>query len=313
MRDMRTLALAVLLIPSLVRASEFTTLLDKTRVETDANAKIAAFEKAIAAWKKSDGSEALGKAHVQLGTLHFGLNRYYDAIGHAGKAVDAAPNDSIAWNLRGLAYMKLHRYDPAVADLEKASQLSPQDVTIKSNLCAAAVRARTPERAAAACDAAEHTGQLLPMTNYAYYLIETGKAKEALEACAAADKAGRKMRLTAGSFEGAVEACRGAAYAKLGQHKKAIKEFDAVLKRDPRSPDALWRRGDAHAQAGDAKKARADYDRALELDRDFIEAYESRAKLAEKAGKKDEALRDYSEACKRVWPSACEAEKKLKG
>lgn len=310
---MRSLALVLLLLPAAARASEFTTLLEKARAQPEPNAKLAAYQNAIGAWNaKSDRPEDLGKAHLQLGTVHFGLKRYNDAIGHAGKAVAALPKDSIAWNLRGLAYLKIHRYDAAVADLEQAAQLAPQDVTIKSNLCAAAVRARMPERGAAACDAAEHTDQLVPMTNHAYYLMETGKAKEALAACGAAEKSGRKMRLTSGSYEGAIEACRGAAYAKLGEHKKAIKQFNAVLKRDPASADALWRRGEAHAGAGQAEKARADFDRALDLDGDFVEVFESRARLNEKTGKRDEALRDYGEACKRVWPSACEAEKRLK-
>ena len=54
------------------------------------------------------------------------LNKYDEAIRAFDKAIEINPNDSDAWNEKGIALGKL-KYDEAIKAYDKAIEINPQD------------------------------------------------------------------------------------------------------------------------------------------------------------------------------------------
>jgi tetratricopeptide (TPR) repeat protein len=59
---------------------------------------------------------------------------------------------------------------------------------------------------------------------------------------------------------------RGAAYEKLGEHDRAIKDLDRALALDPNFALAYYVRGLAYGSLGEYDRASRDLNRAVELD-----------------------------------------------
>jgi tetratricopeptide (TPR) repeat protein len=92
---------------------------------------------------------------------------------------------------------------------------------------------------------------------------------------------------------------RGTAFDNKGDHTHAIADFDAALKLDPKSADALTGRCAARAEAGtDLPQAVADCDQSLALRDKDAGTLNSRAFAYLRLGKLDEALADYNAALK---------------
>jgi tetratricopeptide (TPR) repeat protein len=66
---------------------------------------------------------------------------------------------------------------------------------------------------------------------------------------------------------------RGVTYYARGEHRKAIMDYDTILRRRPRYADAYYNRGDAYRALGDVKRAIEDYTRAVELKPGFVNAH----------------------------------------
>ena len=70
---------------------------------------------------------------------------------------------------------------------------------------------------------------------------------------------------------------RGQAWAEKGDSDKAIADLNEAIKRVPDDYEAFFRRGCVYAAKGDLDKAIADYDAAIKLDPVFAEAHFNRA------------------------------------
>ena len=60
---------------------------------------------------------------------------------------------------------------------------------------------------------------------------------------------------------------RASAYEKMGQHAKAIADYDEVLKLEPETTAAYQRRGIEHFRIGEFKAVIADFDKVIESNR----------------------------------------------
>ena len=89
---------------------------------------------------------------------------------------------------------------------------------------------------------------------------------------------------------------RGAAYARKGDHTRAIAEYDEAIRQDPKFSRAYWSRGNSYEFKGDYDKAIADYDEAVRLDPKWANAYYDRGVVYAVKGDLERAVADYSEA-----------------
>ena len=69
---------------------------------------------------------------------------------------------------------------------------------------------------------------------------------------------------------------RGNAYSYIGEHAKAIADYNTAIELKPEYPKAYYRRGVAYAKNAEYTKAIADYNEVIQHDPEHAEAYRSR-------------------------------------
>jgi tetratricopeptide (TPR) repeat protein len=89
---------------------------------------------------------------------------------------------------------------------------------------------------------------------------------------------------------------RGAAYADLGQHQWAIRDYDQAIRLDPKDAAAYYNRGNAYADLGQHERAIQDFDQAIQLDPKLAMAYSNRGAAYAALGQHQRAIQDYDQA-----------------
>jgi tetratricopeptide (TPR) repeat protein len=89
---------------------------------------------------------------------------------------------------------------------------------------------------------------------------------------------------------------RGVAYSKLGQHQRAIRDFDEAIRRGSWNAQALNNRGTAYRGLGQQQRAVEDYDESIRLDPWNGEAYANRAQAHAFLGQDGESQQDLERA-----------------
>jgi tetratricopeptide (TPR) repeat protein len=89
---------------------------------------------------------------------------------------------------------------------------------------------------------------------------------------------------------------RGLAYVNLGEYRRAIKDYDEALRRDPFYANAYQGRGLAYVNLGEYRRAIEDYDQALRLDPNNAGAYYRRGYAYGKLDKHRRAIWDLDQS-----------------
>lgn len=106
------------------------------------------------------------------------------------------------------------------------------------------------------CGAAEDDGDTEALLRRATSAFQTGDADQALSL------AGRAIANAAGDYRGYF--VRARLHAELGNHAKAVEDFDAALRANPAEGSIYHHRGVEHFKLGDMEASIADFDRYLE-------------------------------------------------
>jgi lipoprotein NlpI len=171
---------------------------------------------------KTETGGRLAGAHCNRG---FGLTeqRQLDAaLADLNEAIRLDPNNSVVYGNRGVAYHNLGQSERALADFDEAIRLAPNNPFA-------------------------HMG-------------------------------------------------RGSVYRARGNNARAIADYGATIRLDPKFLLAYVARGDAYRARGDKDHAIADYGEAIRLDPKFADAYYSRGLAYLYGGAPDKALADASKA-----------------
>ena len=97
---------------------------------------------------------------------------------------------------------------------------------------------------------------------------------------------------------------RAVAYARSGQTKLAIDDFNRAVQLFPEHPATYHNRGNLLLALGLPKEAIRDFDRAILLAPGYAAAFANRAGAHDRLGLHDEALRDYTQAVELMPQSA---------
>jgi tetratricopeptide (TPR) repeat protein len=89
---------------------------------------------------------------------------------------------------------------------------------------------------------------------------------------------------------------RASAYIRLREYNQAIDDYGHSLHIEPTNPQAYFMRGISHYQLGEHTEAIVDYGRALGLDPEFSPVYNERAWALYLLGRNTEALEDTERA-----------------
>lgn len=161
-------------------------------------------------------------------------NKHYDgAIEDFSRAIEKAPDDVNAYNLRARAYTRQKRYQLAFKDYEKAIELNPDYAETYLN------RGTT----------------YYDKKDYDYAIENFDKAIE------------KKSEYGDAYYR------RGYTYYTLSQHDAAVNDFTDAIQFMPNSPYAYYYRGLAKYHSDSEEDAITDFAEAIRLKSDYVKAY----------------------------------------
>ena len=186
----------------------------------------------------------------------YNKRKYEEAIKNYNKSIDLDPNNSYAYNNRGLTKNNLEQYFDAVKDYDKAIELEPNNSVIYYNRGLAKTHLWQYE------EAIEDYNKAIELdhnNSTAYYN-------------------------------------RGLVKSYLGQYKEAIEDYNKTIELDPNNSHAYNNRGNAKDDLGRYKEAIKDYDKAIELNPNDRAAYHNRGLVKNYLRQYEEAMKDYDKA-----------------
>ncbi len=89
---------------------------------------------------------------------------------------------------------------------------------------------------------------------------------------------------------------RGNSYGDLGQHERAIEDYDKAIEINPEYAAAYYNRGNSYGDLGQHERAIEDYDKAIEINPEYAAAYSNRGNSYGDLGQHERAIEDYDKA-----------------
>jgi tetratricopeptide (TPR) repeat protein len=212
------------------------------------------FERAI----KLDPTYA--HAHKGLGDVAFEAGDYEVAIGHYGEALLDDDSLYLAYNNRGVSYLRLERFEDALADFVNATRRNPR--FSKGFMNAAEVRAAqgnddvAHELLAKAVELDSRNTDAHTLQATLYY--NSGDYRQAASAYS------RCIRLAPKNLEHYIY--RGVCRSQIGEQDGAIEDWSHVLEKDPDNIPSLINRGQTLLDRKKHKESQTDLRRAVRLE-----------------------------------------------
>jgi tetratricopeptide (TPR) repeat protein len=203
---------------------------------------------------------------------------------------DASATDRAALFVsRAEAYDDKGDMDRAIADLNKAIELDPKNVTAFENRGTLFVRSGKPDRAIEDYNEAirldPHYAQAYADRGVAYYV--KGDHARAIDNYSEAIRLDPKHAVSYSN--------RAAAYKKAGRNDRAIADESEAIKLDPSRAEFYDNRGLSYAHNRDFDLAIADYDKAISLKAE-AKFFTNRGNAYQYKGNLDRAIADYGDA-----------------
>jgi tetratricopeptide (TPR) repeat protein/serine/threonine protein kinase len=241
-----------------------------------------------------DSAERLARTHQHLAQVLTRMGRLPEAE-EARRAALAVlekldPKDAGAWHQRGVAYVNLHEYDKAIADLDKAIKLDPKSAPAHNALGVALHdQGKLDEAIAEYRKAIElHPEYALARSNLGGALEKQGKPDEAVAEHRKAIDLDPKSAMAHNNLGVALRDQK-----KLGE---AIAEFRQAIALDPKFALAHNDLGAALYDQGKLDEAAAEFRQAIALDPRFAVAHRNLGHALYDQKKLEEAVAEYREA-----------------
>lgn len=181
---------------------------------------------------------------------------YRQALPILTQVIKANPKAKDAYVKRAAILAESKMLTPAIADMSRAIEVSPDDARIRNTR--------------------------------GYFYLSQQKLKEALQDFS--DAIGIDMNYAEPHNN------RGLVRIASGDHKTAVKDFDEAIKIKPKYLDAHNNRGYALMRGENYPEAIAAFTTAIEINPKYVNAWNNRAQAKLKAGQAEQALTDFSEA-----------------
>jgi len=207
------------------------------------------------------------------------------------KALEANPNSSVAYRMRGFAYLHLGDYRAAIEDFNRATAIRPSYVEAYTFRGMAKTQSGDCEGAIADFD---RVIRMAPQHVYAHSNRAVVKYKMG-DYRGAIDDFTTVLRLRPDD----AHAYKGRALAKraINDLKGALADYDESIKLKP-AVDTYNNRSIIKKMLGDLKGAAADISEAIKLAPNLPEPYVSRGNIKADAGDLDGAIADYLKAAR---------------
>jgi tetratricopeptide (TPR) repeat protein len=225
-----------------------------------------------------------------LSVISYQRGDYAQALGQADRALDINPDNSLAWNQRGLALQRLKRLEEALASYDRALSVWQDHAEALCNRGAALYELTRFDEALASYDRA-----ISVRPHYAEAFCYRGAAllqlKRLEEALASYDCA---LAIQPAFVEALSD--RGNALVELRRFDEALVSYDRALAIQPDHAQTLCNRGVALCELKQPDEALASCDRALGLALDSAELHHNRGNALLALKRFDEALASFERA-----------------
>ena len=236
--------------------------------------------------------EGFADAYNSWGTALAGKKQYAKALAQYNKANELTPlNPNILYN-RALAYHNRRDFDHAIEDYSLVVKLDPKNAAAYTNRGMAWEAKRDIDRALQDYDRAIaiDPGFYYAYSNRTPLLCDKGEFDKAM------GSANRAIELEP-KYSNAYNQ-RGYCYSDMGKRELAIKDYDKALEIDPLNSSALNNRCYERALRGQPELAFEDCDEALRLEPATAGYYDSRGYAWLKLGRFDKAIADFDAGLK---------------
>ena len=232
----------------------------------------------------TDAKKAQAFALRERGLALMQLGKAQEALASLNEAVRLAPDDYVALNGMGVILLSVNQLPTALACFERALALQPNDVTANHNRGLAFMSlARFDE----ARQCFERTLQLAPGSQPTWLWrgkcnLELHRPEEAL-ACFQ-----HAASLAPADFAAHFQA--GLALTQLNRTRQAMAAFTTALGCNPGSAEAFNNRGALAVRLFNPEEAIKDFERAIELNPGYADAYTNYRNTLKGLGRYSEAL-----------------------
>ncbi|MBW2997761.1 tetratricopeptide repeat protein [Candidatus Woesearchaeota archaeon] len=186
--------------------------------------------------------------------------RYDEIVKHCTNAIKLNPEYSIAYEKRGIAWLRLNQFDKALNDFNVSLSIDPENHVSVFNRGVAWLGKNSPDKAVSDFEMAKELGGV---DDFSFY-INMGHVwhqKGVLEK--AIDNFDKAIELYQGFYS--VYFARGIALYEIGKYEKAAADFSKAIKLEPNHFTLYYNRGSARLRLGKYDGAIEDFDKVLEL------------------------------------------------
>ena len=213
----------------------------------------------------------LSDSTVQKGNFLMMLKQIDDALKAYSRAIELNPNNTAAFNNRGVAYHGKGKLDLAVKDYNIAIKLNPDDANAYSNRGNVYREMGEFNRA---IDDTNTAIKLNPNCTEAYNnrgaaFGAKGQVDLAIKDCSKAIELNPNCTVAYSN--------RGNAYCIKGKFDLAIGDYTKAIRLNPRLAESYFNRGVAYCQKGKFDLAIGDYNKVTQMNPSFVRAYYCRA------------------------------------
>jgi len=275
------------------------------------------FEKAVTLYDEALATPDVSKfvqagIYSDRGIAKWRMQQTKDAIADFNKAIELSPENPTVYNNRGNALMDLGHPEEALKDFDRA-------IALRSTYGAAYNNRGNAYAALGKYDQAfrsfRKAAQFLPQSPIAFNGRGRSQAELARNHAAVRDLT---RAISLNPKYGEAYRNRAEANFTIGNYRNAAADVTQaiVLEPEPQRPKLILLRAKANARLNDFRQALADFNKVLELDANIVEGYVERGVLFANNRRPDDAIGDYTRAIqidpKNAKAYAMRAEAKLK-
>jgi tetratricopeptide (TPR) repeat protein len=205
------------------------------------------------ALRRSDES---ARAHYLRSKIHYLEREFWQAIEHAGKAIELRPDYAAAYEVRMSAYFEKNRIGDFAADLDTLLTMRPHNIPL--------------------------------------HAVKVDLKLSQGDTAAARQAAATMVELNADSVDARFE--RVKFHARIGEYEKALERIEPIIEMAEDPELVIVQRALLHESRGDTAAAAEDYEQVISLAPERAESYIARGDFRLRRGLADLALQDYNKA-----------------
>ena len=227
---------------------------------------------------------------VKDGDKLFYAGDYKGAIRFYGQAIALDPNNTSAYNNRGMAYQNLKEYDNAIADFNKVLELDPKASITYNNRGSIYNDLKNYKLAIK-----DYNKAIKLDSKYTFAYSNRGVAYANLDDYKKA-QADYNKAIELDPNDSAVYNNRSVMYQNLKEYDLALKDNNKAIELDPNFAAAYNNRGTTYGYLNDNQKALADYNKAIEFESDNATFYSNRGTVYDNLKDYNKAIKDHTKA-----------------